>query len=171
MNKDAEYPTRKPNRLKGYSYSQNGIYFLTVCTKDNKCILGRIVGDGDPDVPQMLLSEYGKITEKYIQSVKQAYKHIAVMNYVIMPNHLHLIVMIYSDNNIFRESHTDNPANDDIPVMISALKKLINKEIGSDIWQRSYHDHVIRNEASFQNIWDYVEANPARWKKDCFYCD
>ena len=167
----SDLPVRKRNRLKGYDYSQNGIYFLTVCTKDNKCVLGRIVGDGDPDVPQMVLSEYGKITEKYIQSVKQTYNHITVMNYVIMPNHIHLIVMLYSDNNIFRKSQADNPANDYIPVMISAFKKLTNKEIGFNIWQRSYHDHIIRNETSFQNIWDYIEANPARWKKDCFYCD
>lgn len=166
-----KYPVRKSNRLKGYNYSQNGIYFLTVCTKDNKCILGKIVGDGDSDVPQMVLSEYGKITEKYIHSVKQAYKHISIMNYVVMPNHIHLIVMLYSNNNVFRESHTVHPANDDIPVMISAFKKLINKEIGFNIWQRSYHDHIIRNEASFHDIWDYVEANPVRWKKDCFYLD
>lgn len=164
-------PKRKRNRLKEYNYSQNGVYFLTICTKDKKCVLGRIVGDGDPDVPHTVLSEYGKITEKYIQSVKQAYKHISVMNYAIMPNHIHLIVMLYSDDNIFRDSNTDRPSNDDIPVMISALKKLINKEIGFNIWQRSYHDHIIRNESSFQNIWDYVEANPSTWKKDCFYCD
>lgn len=171
MTGEGKYPERKSNRLKGYSYSQNGVYFLTVCTKNNKCILGRIVGDGDLDVPQMVLSEYGKVVEKYIQSVKQAYNHISVMNYVVMPNHIHLIVMLYSDENIYHDEKTVLPANDHIPVMISAFKKLVNKEIGFDIWHRSYHDHIIRNEESFHNIWDYVEANPARWKKDCFYCD
>lgn len=165
------YPKRKPNRLKGYNYSQNGIYFLTVCIKDKKCILGRIVGGGDLDAPQMILSECGMITEKYIQSVNQSYRHISVMNYVIMPNHIHLIVELYSDNNVLGDEITLSPANDDIPVMVSALKKFINKETGFNIWQRSYHDHVIRNEASFNTIWDYVEENPARWKKDCFYCD
>ncbi len=169
MNK--EYPKRKSNRLKGYSYSQNGIYFLTVCVKDKKCILGKIVGGGDLDAPQMILSDYGKIAEKYVCSINQAYKHITVMNYAIMPNHIHLIIELYSDNNVYRDAVTTAPANDDIPVMISAFKKLVNKEIGFNIWQRSYHDHVIRNEVSFNTIWDYVEENPARWKKDCFYCD
>ena len=167
----SDLPKRKPNRLKGYNYSQNGIYFLTVCTKDKKCIFGRIVGGGDLDAPKMILSEYGKITEKYIQSIKQAYKHISIMNYVVMPNHIHLIVEIYSDTNIYSDTETVSPANDDIPVMISALKKLINKEIGYNIWQRSYHDHIIRSEADFNTIMEYVEDNPARWKKDCFYCD
>ncbi len=168
---DKNYPQRKPNRLKGYNYSQNGIYFLTACTKDKKCILGRIVGGGDLVAPQMILSEYGMITEKYIQSVNRAYRNISVMNYVIMPNHIHLIVKLCSDDNVFCNETTSSPANDDIPVMVSALKKFINKEIGFNIWQRSYHDHVIRNEASFVTIWEYVEENPARWKKDCFYCD
>ena len=169
MNK--EFPKRKSNRLKGYSYSQNGIYFLTLCVKDKKCLLGRIVGGGDLDAPYMILSEYGMITEKYIQSVNQAYKNISVMNYVIMPNHIHLIVEIYSDDGIYGDSKKTSPANDDIPVMVSALKKFINKEIGLNIWQRSYHDHIVRSESAFNTIWEYVEENPARWKKDCFYCD
>ncbi len=164
------YP-KKSNRLKNYSYSQNGLYFLTVCTKGNKCILGKIVGDGDLDVPHMILSDYGKITEKYILSINQAYKHISVLNYVIMPNHIHLIVMLYSDNNVFCDCNSTNPANDDIPMMISAFKRLINKEIGHNIWQRSYHDRIIRNETALNTIWDYIESNPVRWKKDCFYCN
>ncbi len=168
---DKSYPERKPNRLKGYNYSQNGIYFLTICTKDKNCILGRIVGGGDLDAPKMMLSEYGIITEKYIQSVNQSYRHISVMNYVVMPNHIHLIVELYSDENVFCDETTSSPANGDIPVMVSALKKLINKEIGINIWQRSYHDHIIRNEESFNTIWEYVEENPVRWEKDCFYCD
>lgn len=164
-------PVRKRNRLKNYSYSQNGIYFLTVCTKDKQCILGRIVGGGDFDAPQMILSNYGKTVQKYICSIEQAYSRIKVMNYVVMPNHIHLLLMLYSDNNIYRNIKTNSPANDDIPVMISALKKLINSEIGFNIWQRSYHDHIIRSEAAFNTIWEYIEDNPARWKKDCFYCD
>lgn len=119
----------------------------------------------------MVLSDYGKIVEKYIQSIEKAYGQIVVMNYVVMPNHIHLVVMIYSDDNIFRDTATKTPANDIIPVMISVLKRFINKEIGFNIWQRSYHDHIIRNEKSFDKIWEYIENNPARWKKDCFYCD
>lgn len=166
-----DLPKRKSNRLKGYSYSQNGIYFLTVCTKNKQCVFGRIVGDGDLDVPQMILSDYGKIVEKYIQSIERAYSDITLMNYVIMPNHIHMIAMLYSDDNVYHECKTKTSANDTIPIMISAFKKLVNKEIGSDIWQRSYHDHIIRSEKGFNTIWEYVDDNPARWKKDCFYLD
>lgn len=166
-----DLPKRKPNRLKGYSYSKNGIYFLTLCVKNKKCLLGRVVGGGDLDAPQMILSDYGKIAEKYISSIESAYNDITLMNYVVMPNHIHLIVMLYSDDNIYRESAVNTSANDVIPVMVSAFKKFVNKEIGFNIWQRSYHDHIIRNEKSFNEIWEYVDENPARWKKDCFYSD
>lgn len=168
---DMDLPKRKRNRLKGYSYSQNGIYFLTVCTRNKECILGKVVGGGDLDAPQMILSDYGEIVEKYIQSIENAYNDIKLMNYVVMPNHIHLIVMLYSDNNIYHKSELKTSANDAVPVMVSAFKKLVNKEIGFNIWHRSYHDHVIRNEKGFETIWDYVEDNPVRWKKDCFYCD
>lgn len=164
-------PERKRNRLKNYSYSQNGIYFLTVCTKEKQCILGRIVGGGDLDAPQMILSDCGKTVERYICSIEKAYSQVKVMNYVVMPNHIHLLVLLYSDKNIYRTSKTESSANDNIPVMISALKKLVNSEIGFNIWQRSYHDHIVRSDTAFNSIWEYIEDNPARWKKDCFYCD
>lgn len=167
----SELPVRKRNRLKKFNYSQNGIYFLTLCTKNKECILGRVVGGGDLDAPQMILSACGKIVEKYIQSIESAYSDITLMNYVVMPNHIHMVAMLYSDDNVYRECKTKTSANDIIPVMVSAFKKLVNKEIGYDIWQRSYHDHIIRSEKGFNIIWEYVDDNPARWKKDCFYID
>ncbi len=166
-----DLPKRKANRLKGYSYSQNGIYFLTICTRKKECILGSVVGGGDPDAPQMVLSDYGKIAKKYIESIESVYPYIEIMNYVVMPNHVHLIVMLYSDDNIYRKEEIKTSVNDIIPTMIAAFKKLVSKDIGCNIWQRSYHDHIIRNEKGFNTIWEYVDNNPARWKKDCFYCD
>lgn len=166
-----DLPKRKANRLKGYSYSQNGIYFLTVCTRKKECIFGKVVGGGDLDAPQMILSDYGKIAERYIQSIERAYPDIEVMNYVVMPNHIHLIVMLYSDDNVYRSEEVKTSVNDTIPTMIAAFKRLVNKDIGFNVWQRSYHDHIVRDEKGFDMIWEYVEDNPARWKKDCFYCD
>ena len=93
------------------------------------------------------------------------------MNYVVMPNHIHLIVMLYSDDNVYRSEEVKTSVNDTIPTMIAAFKRLVNKDIGFNVWQRSYHDHIIRDEKGFDMIWEYVEDNPARWKKDCFYCD
>ena len=157
---------RKPTRLKGYNYSQNGVYFLTVCTKAKECILGNVVGDGVRDVPQMHLSEYGKVVENCIAEISETYKHIIFDNYIIMPNHIHLLVMIYSDD---KEKISVSPQNAEIPKLISTLKRFVNRNIGYNIWQRSYHDHIVRNEKEYNNIWEYVEYNASKWKDDCFY--
>ena len=89
-----ESPKRKPTRLKGYDYSSPGMYFLTICVKDRKQLLGKIVGGGDFDAPQMLLSEYGQILDKNIKLMNEKYPHIKIDKYVIMPNHFHLILNI-----------------------------------------------------------------------------
>lgn len=162
---------RKPNRLKGYDYSQNGVYFLTLCTKDKQCLFGKVVGDGVLDVPQMILSDYGKVIENYIFQIQNTYKHILIDNYVIMPNHVHLIVMLYSDDNVLCEKVSEAPQNAEIPRLISTLKRFVNRDIGFNVWQRSYHDHIIRNEAAYNTVWEYVENNASKWKDDCFYTE
>ena len=58
-----------------------------------------------------------------------------------------------------------------LPNAISALKRLVNRESGANIWQRSYHDHVNRNENDYLEIWNYIDTNPARWREDCFYIE
>ncbi len=94
-----DLPKRKPTRLKGYNYSTPGMYFLTVCVKDRKHLLGKIVGCGDFDAPQMILSEYGAILNKYINLMNNKYSHIKIDKYVIMPNHFHLILNIMDYKN------------------------------------------------------------------------
>ena len=89
-----DLPNRKPTRLKGYDYSTPGMYFLTVCTKYRKHLLGEIVGCGDFDAPQMILSEYGQILDKHIRLMNEKYSHIKIDKYVIMPNHFHFILNI-----------------------------------------------------------------------------
>lgn len=85
---------RKPTRLEGHDYSTPGAYFITICTKDRKHLLGKIVGCGDFDAPQMILSDYGNILDKYINLMNKKYSHIKIDKYVIMPNHFHLILNI-----------------------------------------------------------------------------
>ncbi len=83
-----DLPQRKRTRLKGYDYSSPGKYFVTVCTKDRKLLLGKIVGRGDFDAPQMILSGYGHILDKYIRLMNKKYSHMKVEKYIIMPNHI-----------------------------------------------------------------------------------
>lgn len=161
-----EWPKRKNNRLSTFDYNSPGVYFLTICTKDRKCILSRIVGDDALGVPQNQLTIFGKIVEKYIISSNQM-GGLKVDKYVIMPNHIHILLQV--------DMETDGPPRASastmaaVPKFISVMKRLVNKEIGRNIFQRSYHDHIIRSRQDYLKIWEYMENNPKQWELDCFY--
>ena len=140
-----DLPVRKNNRLSNYDYSQNGAYFITICTKDRCEILSKIVGDDAHIVP----TYYGLVLEKYIQNVPEIEK------YVIMPDHLHLIIRLDSGSMKDGAKHISN--------IVRSLKTLTVKETGKAIFQRSYYDHVIRNQNDYNEIWEYIENNPKRW--------
>ena len=160
-------PKRKSTRLKGYDYSTPGMYFLTICVKNRNHLLGKIVGCGNFDTPQMILSEYGKILDKYINLMSEKYSHITVDKYVIMPNHFHLILNITDLKS--GASETAAPYNNETSKFISLLKRYCNREYGNNIWQSSYNDHIIRGEKDYQKIWEYIDTNVIRWEQDCFY--
>ena len=160
-------PKRKSTRLKGYDYSKNGAYFITVCVKERKKLLGKIVGCGDFDTPQIMLSRYGQILDKYLMLMNQKYPHIKIDKSVIMPNHFHLILNITEYKN--GASGTAAPYNNEISKFISLLKRFCNREYGDNIWQRSFHDHIIRDEKDYLKIWKYIDENPLKWEEDCFY--
>ena len=164
-----ELPKRKSPRLIGYNYSSPGKYFITICTHNKQHLLGKIVGCGDFDAPQMILSEYGMIMDKYINIMNQKYFHIKVDKYIIMPNHLHLIINIDDYKNGVSETAT--PYNNEISKFISLLKRYCNHDIGKNIWKRSFHDHIIRGEEDYKKIWEYIDTNVIRWENDCFYED
>ena len=88
------FHNRKRMRLIGYDYSTPGMYFITVCVKNKKWLLGRVVGCGDFDAPEMVLSEYGKILDRKLNLMNEKYHHIKIDKYVIMPNHFHLILNV-----------------------------------------------------------------------------
>ena len=147
---------RKPNRLKNYDYSSQGAYFITICTLDRKCTLSHIVGGDALIAPQTNLTHCGEIARKYIESMPWIDK------YVIMPNHIHLLIAI--DGPMKASAPTIS-----VPNLIRSFKVLVSKEIGQSIWQRSYHDHIIRDEEDYLNHLQYIENNPAKWSKDKYY--
>ena len=165
-NRISVFPKRKRNRLNNFDYSTNGMYFVTICTKNRKCILGNIVGDGVLDVPQTMLSDYGKIVDKYINQLNDYYDYLNIENYVVMPNHLHLLIFVDNPNGT---SRTPSPTNAYIPQFVSTLKRFCSREIGYNIFQRSYHDHIIRDDEDYKKIYNYIESNPSKWSEDCFY--
>ncbi len=154
-------PDRKPNRLKNYNYSGIGAYFITICTAEREKALCDIVGGGDLDAPKTVLTYEGQIILKYILGFEKV-KGAHIDNYVIMPDHIHMIIRI-------DEVQTPSTrANEKIPRMVAAFKRFCNAEIGRDIFQRTYFDRVIRDERDYEMIWEYIETNPAKGENDCF---
>ena len=162
-------PNRKPMRLPNYNYNQNGAYFVTICTKNKEKLLGKVVGDGVYDIPYTKLSPCGKIVEKYITLMNKKYDYITIDKYVIMPNHIHFIINITSDINVSVCRQAPNPTNELLPKFISLFKRYCNREYGENIWQRSYFDHVIRDENDYLTKWNYIDGNPSKWESDDYY--
>ena len=158
-------PKRKPTRLREYDYSTPGAYFITICTKDRKELLSSITThgtDGITSFAENRLSAYGMVCEKYINNINTKYENVTVDKYVIMPNHIHLIILLHGT------MRTLSPAQN-IENIIRSLKTLITKEAKIPIWQRSYHDHIIRGEKDYNKIWEYIDTNVIKWHTDCFY--
>ncbi len=151
---------RRKIRLANYDYSSVGAYFITLCTKNKKQNLSRIiVGDGLP-VPKNTV--YGDVVETYINEIKNKYPTVSVDKYVIMPNHIHMIIAI-------SRSGTGDPSPT-ISTIMGWFKYQTTKEINNKrsspsetFWQRSYFDHIIRGNQDYEEQWRYIDENPARW--------
>ncbi len=149
-----EQPVRKRNRLPAFDYGSPGYYFITICTKGKECLFWEHNGlTGN----QPLLSSVGRIVRECIMDIPRHYPAIRVDQFNVMPNHVHLIL------EITELTHAD------IPTIIGQLKRAASKSAGFPIWQRSYHDHVIRGDDDYQKIWEYVAYNHLKWQTDCFY--
>ncbi len=166
-------PKRKPTRLRNYDYNTAGAYFITICTKDRRCILSDISVGAIHESPVLKLKKYGKIADKTIQALSERYK-IEIPKYVIMPNHIHMLVVI-TDAEILRAIR-ESPlrARSVISKVIGYMKMNISKGIhkispDEHIWQRSFHDHIIRDQKDYERIWTYIDINPHKWEQDCLY--
>ena len=157
---------RKLNRIPAFDYNQQGAYFVTLCTQNRQKILSRVaVGAGlpaCPPEPQAVLLPGGIIVDRYIRQLDQFYRHISVEKYIIMPDHVHLLLVIHGQAR--RPAPTkENDRNTEVSKFVGTLKRFSNKEYGKNIWQRSYYDHVIRNQHDFDEIWEYIDNNPRKW--------
>jgi REP element-mobilizing transposase RayT len=167
-------PKRKPTRLKGYDYSQKGAYFITICTHNRKCLFSNIVG-AIHELPENQLTRYGELVKEIIEILPDRFK-LSIPKYVIMPNHVHLIIEICNDNEerAIRESplqYNRSIIDKSVGFLKMNVSKKIHNEYSDKIWQRSYHDHIIRGEKDYRKIWEYIDTNAIKWKKDCFYND
>ena len=147
-------PKRKHPRLKDYDYSQNGCYFVTICVKKRENLLSQI----DKIKNEVVLNDMGVQIEKFILKIASVYEGIFVDNYVIMPDHIHLLLRI--------EGKKDKLVQPKLQTIIRSFKTMVTKEMGESIWQTSYYDHIVRNEQDYMNVWNYIETNPCRWLKN-----
>ena len=143
-----ELPQRKKIRVGEYDYSQCGAYFVTICTQNRRPILSNIVGDDAHIVPK----RYGQIAEKYLKNAAEIEK------YVIMPDHIHMLIRLEEQG-----AEKQSPQASRIASIVRSIKTLTTKEIGEPIFQRSYYDHVIRNQRDYNEIWEYIENNHRKW--------
>lgn len=158
---------RKHPRLKGYDYNQAGHYYLTICTKERECILSSVVGRGILDAPTVELTEWGRLAEGALSFLSGRSPDLQVEKYVIMPNHLHLIVRVAEGGP--GASGKPRPTEALIPKFVSSLKRYTDRMAGRQLWQRSYYDHVLRGEGDYLRVWRYMDENPAKWQEDVFY--
>lgn len=148
---------RKPNRLKNYDYSQSGTYFITVCTCDRKPILSHI----DVGANCVRLTKIGLVIENEIKRLDTIYGNVFVDNYVIMPNHLHLIIRI--------EESGRTQFVPTISRIIKQFKGSITKHLSRSVWQKGFYDHIIRDDNDYQTKWKYIDENPIKWAEDELY--
>ena len=159
-----ELKYRTANRLPGYDYGVIGCYFVTLCTHHRQpifCMEKSTVGNSLRAVPKHAPNQ---IIRKWIIETQKKYKNIAIEQYVIMPDHLHLMVEIneqcpgcsVSEAMHFFKTMTTNE-------YIRGVKKGVLHEFDTKLWQRSYYDHVIRNQQDYDEIWQYIENNPEKW--------
>ena len=174
MDKENGLPKRKPTRLNGFDYSTHGAYFVTICSENRKNTFSSIVGEGSP-LPQ--LTKCGEILDRWIQEIPVKYPNVSVDVYVIMPDHVHMLLFLCGDNGRGNPSPTEkNGIGAKIPAVHSVVgwwKYQVTKEIrkilpwtGEKIFQRSFHDHIIRNLEDYNEVKKYILENPMRWYYD-----
>lgn len=152
--------TRKNIRLKEYDYSKQGYYFITICTKNRENILSKIQQQqcrGEHCSSISTVTKEGAIVEKYLKKIEEIYNNIAVDEYIIMPNHIHMIFII------------NNKALNSVSKIIQQFKGAVTKELKYSIWQKLFYEHIMRNEKEYIKIKEYIINNPDNWKEDMYY--
>ncbi|MDQ7009915.1 MAG: hypothetical protein Q9M94_06495 [Candidatus Gracilibacteria bacterium] len=178
----------KSNRLENYNYSENGGYFITICTKDRIKYFGEII-DG-----KMILNEYGEIVEKYYLEISEHFKNIVLDEFIIMPNHIHFVIILNNQDIVNKDVINKDAINGHLYsnsgekkrggitgnkncMLYNGLGKIINwykgrcsfeiNKLGKEpyfAWQKNYFDRVIRNEDELQRIRKYIFENPLKWE-------
>ncbi len=162
-------PNRKPNRLHCYDYSSVVAYFVTVCVQDMRCILAEVEADDTPESARVVLSGTGESVNGILSHINAYYRGIRLDHFVVMPNHVHLLISV-TEKEQDGAPRTSPPTNA-LSSFVTGFKKFSEKAAGRKIWQRSFHDHIIRNDDDYRLHWQYIDENPKKWimGKDAYY--
>ena len=156
---------RKPNRLPGYDYSTEGRYFVTICAKGHAALFGQVtVGPSIARLPEVCLSAEGKAVEAAILGITCHYPSVQVEQFVIMPNHVHLLLG-------FRSSESRAMHGPTLSVVIQQMKGHASKLAGKSLWQLRYYDHIVRDGQDYDRILEYIQNNPAKWTEDRYFVE
>ena len=165
---------RKTIRLKEYDYSQNGIYFITICTYNRIPKLSKVINKNVgahcmcPEDIITELSEIGVIVENEIINTNKIRKNIEIIDYIIMPNHIHMIISINKEGTLQCAPTIEEfgkSTSNSIPEIIRAIKGSATRKVNQKyencerIWQRNYYEHIIRNEQELCAIMEYIRYN------------
>ena len=193
-------------RLKGYDYSADGFYFITICTKNRQHLFGHVVNG------EMVLNEKGQIVKsEWLNTINVRQGEVILHEFVVMPNHFHAIIEISRRRGVSNTplsntplshaslSHTPNNGvcnttegvcnttegvcdtaggvcdtplrspSKSLGAIVRGFKSAVSKKIGFSVWQRNYHEHIIRDSRGFEKISKYIRNNPACWDMDRFH--
>ena len=175
---------RRSIRLTGHDYSQSGLYFITLCSINKICMFGNVV-DG-----KMQLNDIGQLVEQeWLNTINIRHNDVRLHNYIVMPNHFHAIIEIRRGESHSPKSHSSQPDSphshspqtinggnineNDLPqrmkspsqtvgAIVRGFKGAVSRQLGYSIWQRNYYEHIIRTDASYRHISNYIENNPTK---------
>lgn len=174
---DPDRQHRRSIRLPGYDYTQAGAYFVTVCTYDRTCLFGEIANG------EVCLSDAGRVVQMVWEDIPTHFPHVELDAFIVMPNHVHGVILIASDT--VGPTHSQGathaspllrpsgPQPRSLGAIVGAFKSAATKRInalrgtpGAPVWQRNYYEHIIRDDYALQRTRQYIVENPARWAED-----
>lgn len=179
---DSKKHSRRSIRLKNYDYSQPGHYFVTVCVYQRFHLFGDIINR------EMILNKFGKIAEFEWLRTSELRKNVRLDEFVVMPNHIHGIIIITDEKNepegrgVWLYAPTQQKSNNnrkfrspskDLGAIVRGYKSTVTKQInewnnqrGDKIWQRNYYERIIRNQKELDHVREYIRNNPQNWDND-----
>ncbi|MEW6201155.1 MAG: transposase [bacterium] len=173
MKYDPDVHHRRSIRLKDYDYSQDGAYFITICTNNRQCLFGKVLNF------EMRLNEMGMIAQQCWDEIPQHFPNAILDEYIVMPNHIHGIILL-NDNEcggecrgekFFAPTTRPHGTSKTVGSIVRGFKIGVTKWVRKNtnihtIWQRNYYEHIISSEDELNRIGEYICNNPTIWQFD-----